>query len=468
MISPNFNAFEHKPIIKVVQLSIFSDKLGPLPKYCYPKNTPEKIQFNIAMKSISLMMGEFTYQEGVYKTKLQFIGILPFPDIDLIGLSIFFLITDENARGNAKAATITLLVDENHSDYLFHNMKSLRVILIEVANKFESNPNKNKIEEIMDDFVSNILHFDITDPSAIKYSKIYKFIFTGLDGVGKTAFLNILKDKYSELMSLTPTKGAHRSEQKILDTILVEWELGGQKTYRDSYFKNAEFYLAEIDILFYFIDIQDSKRMEESLSYLNQLLTTLESFREYPPVVIVFHKYDPDLRASPKNKDIQDLIRNYKYQIAEKHKNWETEFFESSIYDQWSIISTFSNSLNKIHPARTRLRKYLGEFCKKIKANACFLLMRNAIVLSDYTESAALGKFLETSHSYFYSIFLRLEELNLVKNDILKWNINNLFIILKKIKIKNLEYYILATFDEEPHLSGLDSYLKKLKRQISK
>jgi len=212
---------EHKSIIKIIQFSVFSDKLGPVSEYCYPKETSKEIQLNVAMKSISLMMGETVYQNGNYNDRLQSTGIIPFPDINMVGLSIFFLIKDENARGKAKASTISLLVEENDTDYLFNNMKSLKVILMEWARKFENNPNSEIIEELMDDFVSNILYYDITDPLINKYNKRYKFLFVGLDSVGKTAFLNVLKDKYSELMSLTPTKGVHRSERKIFDTILV-------------------------------------------------------------------------------------------------------------------------------------------------------------------------------------------------------------------------------------------------------
>ncbi|MHA1563532.1 MAG: hypothetical protein ACTSPA_15630, partial [Promethearchaeota archaeon] len=113
-------------------LSVF-EKEGPVPKLCVPNNLSEDNRMIIAMKSISLLMGEQIYQGGNFFDSVKYFGILPFPDLELTGLTYFFLIKDENARGKAKAATISLLVENKRSYFLYENTKQLSIMLAETA-----------------------------------------------------------------------------------------------------------------------------------------------------------------------------------------------------------------------------------------------------------------------------------------------------------------------------------------------
>ncbi|GAH45061.1 unnamed protein product, partial [marine sediment metagenome] len=112
-------------IIKSVILSIF-DEEGPTPKLYWPESMDEGARLLIATKTISLLMGDVIYQDGDTIDDINYFGVLPFPDLGLKALTYFFLIADENARGNAMASTITVLIDEEKSTFFYENMKYLR------------------------------------------------------------------------------------------------------------------------------------------------------------------------------------------------------------------------------------------------------------------------------------------------------------------------------------------------------
>ncbi|GAH43058.1 unnamed protein product [marine sediment metagenome] len=73
-------------IIKSVVLSLFNDD-GPTPVIYWPETMDESSRLLIAMKTISLLMGDTVYQNGSSTEEVNYFGILPFPDLKLIGSS---------------------------------------------------------------------------------------------------------------------------------------------------------------------------------------------------------------------------------------------------------------------------------------------------------------------------------------------------------------------------------------------
>ena len=81
---------ETPPFFHIISFSMFSDVKGPVPVYSYPESISNETQVEIAMKSVSLLMGEAVYQAGL-SDDLRYFGILPFPDLNYVGLTYFFL-----------------------------------------------------------------------------------------------------------------------------------------------------------------------------------------------------------------------------------------------------------------------------------------------------------------------------------------------------------------------------------------
>ena len=222
---------EKSNLIKAVVLSIFDEK-GPTPRVTWPVSLDEKSGLLIAMKTISLLMGDSVYQDSQGSDiGVNYFGILPFPDLKLNGLTYFFLIPDEKARGQALAATITVLIDEKDKVFFYENMKYLRIIIDKPATQIQEVKEFNDQNRVMDEIREELFEFtkELKDPLLKRQIKI---ILTGLDKAGKSSFLSGIRKKYSEIIKALPTKGIERSEENIFEeqnSLISLWDLGGQK-----------------------------------------------------------------------------------------------------------------------------------------------------------------------------------------------------------------------------------------------
>ena len=134
-----------------------------------------------------------------------------------------------------------------------------------------------------------------------------KIIISGLDYAGKTSVLTALEQKYDfqkTVMELKPTIRIEYHSTTFLGNLCYFWDMGGQEKYRDVYQKKRDVYFADTDLLLYILDIQDVKRYKESLDYLDSILEYFVSTNQDVPVIIAFHKFDPDIR------DNNDIIAN--------------------------------------------------------------------------------------------------------------------------------------------------------------
>ena len=404
-------------IIKAVVLSIF-DENGPTPKIFWPEDLDEQAGLLIAMKTISLLMGDSVYQdsEGPVDT-VNYFGILPFPDVKLDGLTYFFLIPDETARGHALASTITVLIDEENKVFFYQNMKYLRVIIDRAATKIQTAKNIEEQKSIMDDIREELFEFtkDLKDPFSTK--RQIKILFTGLDKAGKTSFMYGVKRKYSEIIKSLPTKGVARSEEKIFEeqnSLISVWDLGGQKKYRERYLEQSKMYLYNVDLMYFFIDIQDNERLEEALDLFRNIFSSLIELEEFPPIVVCLNKFDPDIKGS---KEIFTSLEIIAEEIKINSERFFIKIFQTSIFDHWSLITAYSFGLSQLSPNRELFKNQLKVFAKKINSDAILLLNENGIILSDYSKSDVSGKVFEISAPHFQNLYKTFKEFKLLKQD---------------------------------------------------
>lgn len=90
------------------------DEQGPRPKIWYPNFASLAHIHNSAVKSFSIMIGDRSYRERPL-TELTCFGLLPFKDINAVGLIHFFGIQDKNRKEGVRPempTTITLLFPE--------------------------------------------------------------------------------------------------------------------------------------------------------------------------------------------------------------------------------------------------------------------------------------------------------------------------------------------------------------------
>jgi len=456
-------------IIKSIVLSLFDDD-GPTPKIYWPTTLDESSRLLIAMKTISLLMGDSVYQNGTSSDSVNYFGILPFPDLKLNGLTYFFLILDPTARGNAKAATITVLINEDDRVFFYENMKYLRVIIDKSASKVQLAKTLEENQTIMDDLKEELFIFtsEIKDPFSLK--RQIKILMTGLDRAGKTSFLHAVKQRYSEIIKTLPTKGVVRSEEKIFEeqnSKITLWDLGGQKKYRDLFIEQRKVYLYNVDLLFYFIDIQDSERISEAIDLFGTVIKSLIELEEFPPIVVCLSKYDPDIKNA---KDIKNNIKIVNEKIKEISESFFVKIFQTSIFDHWSLISAYSYGLSQLSPNRELFQNQLKHFAKKISSDAILLLNENGIILSNFSKPGISEKVFEISAPHFQTLYKTFKEFKILKQDFLISSgitSESKKIIFKRIPVEKYNLYLLLFMEKELNIDKIDKNLPKLSKNLN-
>ncbi len=459
---------EKGDIIKSIVLSVF-DSDGPTPKVYWPEDMDENARLVIAMKTISLLMGDEIYQDGD-DLNINYFGILPFPDLKLSGLTYFFLIADEKARGNALAATITVLIDDENRSFFHENMTYLRATIEKAATQIKNTKELNEYKKIISEIREQLIAFssDLKDPFSLK--RKIKIIFVGLDRAGKTSFLLAVKRKYSEIIKTLPTKGVERSEETIFEdqnSQMTLWDLGGQKRYREKYLEQSKYYLYNVDLIFYVIDIQDSKeRLDESINLFIRIIKSLRELDEFPPVIVCLNKYDPDLKLS------EEIIKKVQYATNGINKNSDKFFikiFRTSIFDYWSLISAYSFGLSQLSPNREFFKKQLKFFADKTNADALLLLNENGIILSNYSKDEVSRRVFEISAPHFQTLYKTFKEFKLLKEDFIVSSgitTESKNIIFKKIKVGKFNLYLLLFIDKFIGMEKIDKCLPDFSKNL--
>jgi GTP-binding protein EngB required for normal cell division len=228
-----------------------------------------------------------------------------------------------------------------------------------------------------------------------------KIIFAGLDGAGKTSFINSLEEKYSTLMKIKPTLGADRREFNLFGFTISNWDLGGQKSYRETYIADKDRYFTEINTLFYVFDFQDTSRDTEAFDYLTEIVQALEEMNEHPRIVILWHKFDKDIEEKPESQPrvetLEDKLANT---IGDRFK---FKTFKTSIFDKWSLLKAFSDGVVASSPKTLIIESQLRDFARKTFSSAVMLLDSNHLTLGSSTSSSELLDICEAvvSHAAF-------------------------------------------------------------------
>ncbi|MFX1258737.1 MAG: ADP-ribosylation factor-like protein, partial [Promethearchaeota archaeon] len=189
-----------------------------------------------------------------------------------------------------------------------------------------------------------------------------KIIVSGLDFAGKTSILTALDKKYDfqkEILELKPTIKVEYHQMTFLGNLCYFWDMGGQKVYRELYKEKQDIYFAGTDLLVYVIDIQDEGRLKESLDYLSVILNYFKKNNMQVPIIVSFHKYDPDIRG---NNDYVNRISKLREKILKNHSSFKILFQQTSIYDIISIVQLISYGLSVFDSAFFELSTLMEEY----------------------------------------------------------------------------------------------------------
>lgn len=291
--------------------------------------------------------------------------------------------------------------------------------------------------------------FHKEEPSEERTSKI---LFTGLDAAGKTSIILTLQREYSSIALIEPTRGAQRRTFKLLGREIREWDLGGQKSYLISYLRNPSKYFDDTEVAIYVIDILDTSRMHESLSYLYDVVEKFIELKIVPYINIFFHKYDPKLIHTVQ-KEIKDQIAKLKKEIIDELNYKKLNFFITSIYDPYTIINAMSKILLELYPKKQLIQKTIEEFARKLDCEGLMLIDKNSIVLGSWFKENDSKTLLSGTIAYFLTLNDVFSDMMLEKQEdqIVVRRSENYF-LFKPIELEptTLSYYMLVLKRKNP------------------
>lgn len=273
-----------------------------------------------------------------------------------------------------------------------------------------------------------------------------------MDQAGKTSIILALHREFSKIAVIEPTRGAQRTTFKFLGREISEWDLGGQKSYLISYLKNPSKFFADTEIAIYVIDVLDSSRTNESLSYLFDVIEKFKELRIEPPLNIFFHKYDPKLIHSVEN-EIKAQIEDLKKEINETAKYKNINFFCTSIYDPFTIMTSMSQILLELYPKSELIQKTIEEYARKLDCEGLIIIDKNSIILGSCFKDDESKKLLSSTIGYFLSINDVFEDLELdQQEDQIVVRKSGRYFLFKPILFKNSElpYYMLLLKRHNP------------------
>jgi len=280
---------------------------------------------------------------------------------------------------------------------------------------------------------------------------LLKIIVSGLDNAGKTSILTALDKKYDfakDIVQLKPTIRVEYHKMNFLRSNCVFWDMGGQDQYREIYMKYQDVYFDATDLLIYVIDIQDPDRFENSLEYLDAILTFFSESEMNVPIIITFHKYDPNLRG---NEEILANIEELRETILDKYPDFNILFQQSSIYDIISIVQLVSYGLSVFDKKFFELSELLENYLKMFDSQALILFDNNGIIISEYYNDIDSEVYVELLESIKEHLFLlkRMEEEKIEGNYDFTSTEGILFSYLLRKKIKNEMFFVSAVLKEQ-------------------
>lgn len=213
---------------------------------------------------------------------------------------------------------------------------------------------------------------------------VRKIAFLGLDNAGKTSIIIAITERFGfeeDVSKLIPTRRVDRDTFKFLGVEFSRMDFGGQANYREDYLKNPAKFLSGTDLIYYVIDAQDYDRYIEAIDYLDEIMIYFKEEQRYPPIAILFHKFDPQILEE---KEINKKILTLKQALTKYSQAFDLFFFETSIYDIKSIMDAFSSGLSLLFEKIEMVSHLFAEISKNYNALLLALFDSRGITIGEY------------------------------------------------------------------------------------
>ncbi len=296
-----------------------------------------------------------------------------------------------------------------------------------------------------------------------------KLLLIGLDNGGKTSILAVLEDKFSIIKDLMPTRGVQREKLDFFGYPIISWDLGGQVQYREKmYFSKPQIYFGEVDLILYVIDSQDSDRFSESANYFKQVLKVLEDLKEYPPIAVVLHKSDQDIRRTLQWQKNIDTVKSKFNAVLDEFDKFKISYYDTSIFQWETVMQMFSAALMQVSETSEIVEHILEDFCTQIEGRAISIISMDGLIFGSYKKNSTdeslinnTALLLQTLSNFHHSIGLIRE-----RTIVLELPLNNITIRGEKLfEYSDLQIPVyLWLLSDKPEL--LDTKLEYFREQL--
>ncbi|MFW9989749.1 MAG: hypothetical protein ACFFC3_13935, partial [Candidatus Odinarchaeota archaeon] len=217
------------------------------------------------------------------------------------------------------------------------------------------------------------------------------------------------------------------------------------------------------------IDIQDPERFDDSLGYLNSILTFFSESKMDVPIIITFHKFDPKLKA---NEEILANIEKLREKILDEYPEFNILFQQSSIYDIISIVQLVSYGLSVFDKKFFELSELLEYYIDLFENQALIVFDHNGIIISEYYNDIEPDVYIELIESIKEHLFLlkRMEEEKYEGNFDFTSSEGMLFSYLLKFSIKSETFFVSALLEADQKINFFEkfpNFLDDIKKILS-
>ncbi|MHA2000747.1 MAG: ADP-ribosylation factor-like protein [Promethearchaeota archaeon] len=456
-------------------------KMGPEPIFSYPIpndttiNIPDREThiykfedrnyFQVAVKGISLLLTDFSFEtSNEHLENTQIFGVLPFPDMESLGLTYFTYYYSESQQCLIPV-TLTLMVHDRERIFIYNSINYLKEDIKNFSAKLFNFCDEHKIFSEQDaqpywaekipefvKFFQKVQKIQKIPVSPLTQSRRINILFTGLEGSGKSSYILAIKRKFSGLPSLVPTTEATKDTIDFLGTTILKWDIPGKKEIREDILKQrtSDIYIFETDVLYYFIDVQNPQ-LEESMDFLKRILEVFEQNDRHPPIIFILTKVDEDIAEL---SEIKESINKIESKCSQLIKNNPYRFFLTSIFTVYSILNSFSYGIRQLSPNREILEHIIWEFLAKHDLKTGMILNANGLVIAASEIIKSLDEkilerqqIFELAAPHFTTIAQQFDKSNKNKNsysDLVQYQFSDKdFIILKKFFVEDYELFAL-------------------------
>ncbi|MHA1786293.1 MAG: ADP-ribosylation factor-like protein [Candidatus Helarchaeota archaeon] len=296
-----------------------------------------------------------------------------------------------------------------------------------------------------------------------------KIIIIGLDNAGKSAILELIKNKpqgsfqkFSKtLQNLKPTKGVNRESLNFHNLEFSVWDMGGQKDYRKQYLDKPDYFFVQTDILHLVIDVQDKNRHEEALAYFDKILSMMDYLKETPYVMVLLHKADPE-----KTFDTS-LIAIEMKNLLKKYPNFKYDICKTSIFDEASVFRAFSDGFKHVSSHEKVISGIIGEYTTKLGIYDAVLVDGHGFEISRVADGKDKMDNLYNLTMYagdFCANIGKTSTNGAIETDKLSFHLlpENKYFIMLRLLINNENYFLGMIHDDEHKVIETQSFSESL------